>query len=397
MPPKVVVQVNPVKFFIWGLYGVIGFVVLIACFKIFENLDANKIMVIQSPFSGKLTWHTSAGTKWQGFGKVTKYPRRAIFEFKTSVRFNDGGHGTMIGSVQYEYPLTPVHLTAIHSKFSNDAAVESQLITTVVNKAVYMTGPLMSSKESYAEKRNYLISYVEDQIQNGVYKTIQSEKKQADPMTGVEKMVTVVDIQQKNGLPERQEEAALKEFGIRTFNFSISELPYDQAVEAQIKSQQQITMDVQTSIASAKKAEQNAITVEKEGQALAAKARWEQEVIKARAVTESQQKLEVARLDAQAAEQKKREQILLGEGEAERKKLVMAADGALEKKLDAYVKVNELYADAIKGYQGAWVPSIVMGGDGKAASGANDLIELLKVKTARDLSLDVGVPKGGNR
>lgn len=40
-----------------------------------------------------------------------------------------------------------------------------------------MTGPLMSSKESYAEKRTNLIRFIEDQISNGVYKTAQKDIK----------------------------------------------------------------------------------------------------------------------------------------------------------------------------------------------------------------------------
>ena len=121
-------------------------------------------------------------------------------------------------------------------------------------------------------------------------------------------------------------------------------------------------MYVQTAIAAAKKAEQNAITVEKQGEAEAMKAKWDQEVIKARAVTESEQKKEVAKLDKEAAEFKKQELILLGQGEAERKKLVMNADGALEKKLEVYKEVNLRYAEAIEKYKGNWVPSVTMGG-----------------------------------
>jgi hypothetical protein len=372
---------------------IVCLVALWSLFQIFQVNNANEIMVVQSPFKGTLTWYTDAGVKWQGFGKVSKYPKREIYEFKTSVRFNDGGHGTMLGSVSYELPLDKANLDNIHMKFGNIKALESQLVATVVNKAIYMTGPLMSSKESFAEKRNSLIQYVEDQIQNGVYKTTSSEVKAIDQMTGVEKTVTRVDIVEKDGIPLRQEDAAMSVFGLKTFNFAINELPYDPAIENQIKQQQQITMDVQTSIADAKKAEQNAITVAKQGEANAAKAKWEQEVIKARAVTESQQKMEVASLDMKAAEFKKSEQILLGQGEAERKKLVMSADGALDKKLEAYKEVNLAYAKAIATYTGNWVPSVVMGDGAKSAGGAQDLISMLNAKTALDLGLDMNIMK----
>lgn len=383
-----------------GLFKVVGAVVIClvalwSMFHIFQVNNANQIMVIQSPIAGKLTWHTSAGVKWQGFGKVTQYPKREIYEFKTSVRFNDGGHGTMNGSVSYELPTDDKNLTNIHVKFGNIRSLENQLVATVVNKAIYMTGPLMSSKESYAEKRNYLIQYVEDQIQNGVYRTISKEVKTTDQMTGAEKTVTVVEICMKGGVPERQEDAAMAVFGIKTFNFAINELPYDPAVEQQIKGQQQITMDVQTSIADAKKAEQYAITVAKQGEAKAMESKWQQEVIRAKMVTQAEQQRDVAKLEKEAAEFEKQKQILLGQGEAERKKLVMSADGALDKKLEAWKEVNFKYAEMIKGSQ--LVPSVVMGGsDGKTAS-ANEWIQLFMAKTAKDLALDMSVPQGGNK
>jgi len=152
-------------------------------------------------------------------------------------------------------------------------------------------------------------------------------------------------------------------------------------------------MQVQTAMAQAREAEQKAITVAKEGEANAAKAKWEQEVIKAKAVTEATQKMEVATLQAKAAEQTKREQILLGEGESARKKLVMVADGALEKKLEAWVKVNELYAEAMRDYSGNWVPTVVMGNSSQSINGGSQLVELLTAKTAHDLGLDMSIPR----
>jgi hypothetical protein len=381
-----------IKMFKLGAAVIVFIILVIGLFNLFELNGANTIMVIQSPIKGTFHWFTSAGVKWQGFGRVTKYPKREIYEFKTQVRFNDGGHGTMFGSVSYELPLDEKNLSNIHMKFGSIKSLENQLISTVVSKAIYMTGPLMSSKESYAEKRNYLIQYVEDQVQNGVYRTVSKEVKMVDPMTGVDKTVTVVEICVKGGVPERQEEAAMAVFGIKTFNFSIKELPYDGDVEKQIKQQQSLAMDVQTSIASAKKAEQNAITVAKEGEANAARAKWEQEVIKARAVVESQQQLEVARLNKEAAEFTKQQQILLGQGEAERKKLVMAADGALEKKLETYKEVQKMWAEAFSNFGGSIVPNTVMGGSFSGQNGATSFMDIMTAKAARDLSLDMSVP-----
>src|SRR5262245_11763485 len=144
--------------------------------SLIENVDADQVVVIQSP-AGSLSWYTTPGYKWQGFGKVTSYQKRSIYSFETKMRFNDGAHGTLHGSIQYEMPTDDVNLTAIHVRFGSQEAVQRQLVQTVVDKSIYMTGPLMSSKESYAEKRNALISYVEDQVAHGVFRTRQRDER----------------------------------------------------------------------------------------------------------------------------------------------------------------------------------------------------------------------------
>lgn len=367
------------------------FVVLWMGGNVFENLDAHDLMVVQAPTSGELTWHTEPGIKWQGFGRVTLYPRRTSLDFKQPIRFSDSGHATVVGSIQMEMPTDNTHLTMIHKAYGNPEALKTQLVQTVVAKCIYLTGPLMSSKESAAEKRNDLIRYIEDQIEKGVYRMLQKDVQVPDPLNDKQmKTVTVVEIlKDGKGLELRQEKSALTEFGVRTFNFAIKDLPYDEAVERQIKDQQALTMQVQTSIAQAKQAEQRVITVAKEGEAEAAKAKWEQEVLKARAVTEAEQKREVAKLDRDAAEFTKQKLILEGQGEAEKRRAIMSADGALDKKLDAWVKSNANYAAAIMQSKHPLTPSVVMGGTG--ANGGNvglSLADMLMVKTAKELGLD---------
>lgn len=359
--------------------------------NMFENLDAHDIMVVQSAISGDLTFHTEPGWKWQGFGKITIYPRRTILSFKQPIRFNDNGHGTAIGSVQVEMPTDVKHLTMIHKQYGSAEAVQKQLVETVVSKCIYLTGPLMSSKESASEKRNELLQYIEDQIKNGVYRTAQKDVQVPDPLNDKQtKTVTVVEIvRDTDGKLARVEQGALTEYGIGTFNFAIKDLPYDEAVEKQIKDQQALTMQVQTSIAQAKQAEQKAITVAKEGEAEAAKAKWEQEVVKAKAVTEAEQQRDVARLQKEAAEFTKAKLILEGQGEAEKRRAIMAADGALDKKLDAWIKVNARYAEAIQNAQQPLVPAYQTGGGGGNNSSVQSLIDMQMIKTAKELGVQV--------
>ena len=394
--------------------------VLITIGKLFETVGPDEITIIQSPVEGRLDVYVSQGLKWQGYGEVTTYKKRSTYAFDTErtgivVRFNEGGHGTIFGSIQYELPLDRDKIVAFHSKYKTQETLQKELVETVTNKAIYLVGTLMSSRESYAEKRNDLIHYVSDQVQSGVYKTRQRTEWTKDQITGQDKSITVAEIIiGKDGKPERQEESVLSRFGVVAYNFTINRIPYDAVVEKQIKQQQEISMDIQTSIVDLKKAEQRALTVEQQGRADATKSKWDQEVIKAKAVTLAEQekvvqitnaerdkivaetagaqRLAVAELDKRAAEQTKLQNILLGEGEAERKRLVLEADGALTQKLEAWSAAQTVYANAIKG--STWTPGVVIGGGQGAAANNNvvqDLLSMFMAKTAKDLSLDMSM------
>lgn len=282
--------------------------------KMFEEVEAGEICVIQHPLSGELDVITTPGTYSQYLGKATHYKRRTQIWFSKmndqgnsvdqsiKIRFNDGGNGNISGSVSMELPLDAKAIIALHTSFGSQEAIEHDLVTTVIQKAVYMSGPLMSSKESYAEKRNELINYIEDQASNGVYKTTQKDEKTIDALTNAEKVITIVEILKDNkGNFARVEKSPIQRYNVKLSNLSINGVDYDKAVENQIKSQQHLVMQVQTAIANARKSEQDALTAEQKGKADAASAKWAQEVIKAKLITEAQQQKEVAALQAQAA------------------------------------------------------------------------------------------------
>lgn len=383
------------------------FGVIIALFVVFgssrfvENLDSNDIMVIQSPVSGELKVYTEPGLKLQGFGKVTKYPRRSTYAFGATkdsnlpakkLRFNDGGHADLSGSMSWEMPLAEKEIITLHRTFGSAAGVESAAVAKMIDSAVYLSGPLMSSTESSGERRSELVQYIDDQAEKGVYVTRVVQERTIDPLTNAEHNTMHTEIvKDDSGLPKRQQSSMLADFNIRLMPMSITALDYDEVVEKQIKTRQDAITQVQIAQANARRAEQDAITTGKQGEANAAKAKWEQEVIKAQRVTEGEQKLKVAELNALEAEQYKRAKILEGEGDAAKAKLVMQANGALEQKLDAYIKVNKVYAEAIQNYKGNWVPTTVMGSSSSNsnANGAQAMIDLLTVKTARDLDLDM--------
>lgn len=369
--------------------------------SMWENLDAHEIMVVQSPMSGDLVVFTDPGIKYQGFGKVTKYPRRAQYDFvglnSKKLRFNDGGHANLSGGVSWEMPLASKEVVAIHKTFGSADGVQQAAVGKMIDSAVYLAGPLMSSTESSGERRSELVQYINDQAENGVYVTTVKEKEVVDPITNQKKLVsvTVIEHEKDGGQPKRQQGSILAAFNIKLLPMSISDLKYDDIVENQIKQRQEATTQVQIAIAQSKTAEQQKLTIEAKGAATAAQAKWEQETIKAKMVTEAQQKLEVAVLGAKEALQWKQEQILRGEGEAERKRLVMNADGALQPKLDTVLEVHKVWAEAYAKNTTQQVPSIVMGGGNSQGSSTMNnvqtLMEIVGAKAAHDFAVDLGV------
>jgi regulator of protease activity HflC (stomatin/prohibitin superfamily) len=374
--------------------------------SMFEYVDSSEIVCIQDPVDGEMHWYiggtASGGMVQQNFGTPTHYKKSWQFWFvkegdvdeSIKVLFNDGGRAQMSGSLRITMPLDEKSLSKIHTTFGSQEAIEHALVRTTIEKSIYMSGPLMSSTESYAAKRNQLLTFVEDQASGGIYKTIVEEKKTKDELSGAEKTVSVVSPVIDGGHIKRETASPLKEFSlaISPGSLSIKSIDYAPEVEAQIKQQQDATMRVQTAMANAKKAEQDAITAAKTGEANAATAKWKQEVIKAQMVTEAEQNLAVQRLATEQAKLYKDQQILEGQGEAEKKKLIMSADGALDKKLASIEVISKYWADA---YAKRQVPTWYQaGGSGGGADNEfQNFMNMSNIANASKIGLDLTIPK----
>jgi hypothetical protein len=388
-----------------GIGVLIVGIILIA--NMVTTVDADEIVVKQDLVGGELHVWNTPGVHWQNFGTITRYKRSAQFWFSAredegkktddaiKVRFNDGGHGNISGSLRYTLPLDPNKMLEVHKTFHSMKAIDHELIQQVVNKGVYMSGPLMSSRESYAEKRADLINYITDQIVYGVYRTEHEQVKTTDPLTQQEKTVDIVrpkiDPKSPNGVL-REEESPIQRFGMSANNITVNSIEYDTVVEAQIKQQQEAINAVQQAIVNSKKAEQDAITVELQGKAAAAKAKWDQEVQKATAVTVAEQEKavavtqatknkEVAALSLDTARLSAQETVTTAKAEADAKRLAMQSDNYQAKKIEATVEIQKAWAAAY-GAQ-PQVPSISMGSNSSPTSTAMDAVA---VRALRELN-----------
>lgn len=391
--------------------GVVVLVVLlVAPWSMFEYVSASEIVGISYP-NGSLKWYTTQGPVVQFFGTITTYPKRGQLKFtatkkedgsystdddsRVTISFNDGGAGKILGSLNYEMPLDPKALNKIHSAYPSVEALESGLLKPALNQTIYMTGQLMTSHESYRERRTQIVQYVEDQVQNGIYQT-RARTISEPAATGSQQLVQGAPLEQRqrtvseivngsDGKPLRVGGGEVSKFEVRTYNFAIEDLDYSPTVDAQIATQQQITMAVETAVAKAREAQQNEITAGAEGRAVAEKTRQVQLAENSKIIAAAEGTKLAAEQDRLAAEAQKQAMILRAQGQAEARRLVMAADNALEQRLDAVVKINQAWAGAAAQVK---VPNVVMGDSksGNAVAGMQEYMQILAAKAMSDIS-----------
>lgn len=394
----------------------------------YESVPAGKYHITQSPFSGTVKAQMQPGPYNQFFYSVSEWPVSESYEFtdpdengptddRISVTFNDGATAKLSGTIRIDLPKSEseaIDLVVKHG-FRSFRDTEEKLILRSLRNVLNMTANLMSSRDSYSERRSDFLRLAKDQIENGVYVTKDDTVKEIDPVTGAEvtriRKTPVID---KSGNIVR-EPSIFSQFGLRAYGLEIKDWFYEDRVVAQMKAQQEATMAVQTAKAQSLKAEQDARTAEAEGKAKVMKVKYDAEQEKEKQKVNAEREAQVATISAQkevdvaklaseqaivkagqvkavaqieleAARLQSSRTVELAQAEARSRELILAADGALDKKLDAIKQINERWADAFARQN---VPSVVMGSsDGRNAV---NFMEILGAKAASDLAVDLKV------
>lgn len=409
----------PTKLIVSGILFVSSIIVLLMAFGI---NDAGHRTVVQYP-TGTLYVKFSPGIYPQWFGTTEVYNDLITFDFdKTdadidssidqlgiAVRYQDGGTGTVYGKARFTLPSDEETMLHLHKAFRSNRGVSQKLIKSVTEEGMNLTAGLMSSEEAYAEKRSIYTQWASQQISKGKFQTRLEKITSIDEGTGktVTKNIPVISYGE-DGLPVHLD-SDLNDYGINVNGFQITDWDFEPKTLQQIATKREATMAIITAIANAERAKQDAITSEEQGKANVMTAKYEKEVEKEQAIVHAQREKEVAIISAQKsvevarqqkleAEQKKlaaaeykQEQILRGEGDGAYKRIVMQADGALAQKLETYERVMSRFAQAVEKQK--WVPEIQMGSSENGGSNAMTLIEMMGVKAAKDLSLDMAIKK----
>jgi regulator of protease activity HflC (stomatin/prohibitin superfamily) len=386
--------------------------------------DAGERTVIQFP-TGTLVVKFTPGIYFKGFGSTEVYWDVVTYDFDKAgsagknnensliadgitVRYQDGGTGTVFGKARFALPNDSDTMIRLHKDFRDKYAIAQKLIRTVTEESMNLTAGLMTSEEAYAEKRGIFTQWAEQQVAAGKFFTELKSVVEKQEVTNEHLTRNIPVIKYgADGLPV-QHASDFKMYGIKVNGFQLTDWDFEKKTLEQISRKREATMGIITAKADAERSRQEALTAEEQGKKNVMVDRYTKEQEKIQAVVDAEKEKEVAvtkavqavlvaeqgKLEAEqkrlAAVAYKQEQILRGEGDGEYKRLVMSADGALAAKLDAWKTVHMRYAEAIEKQK--WVPEIQMGGGSQpTGSAANDLIEMLKVQTAKELKLDMGM------
>lgn len=356
--------------------------------KIGEDVKNETIVVNQFPFTGNMEYWTTPGYHWQWFGKTTTYYKTSQLWFGSDneegkqmgnpipVIFNDASDGMIYGSLRVKLPTETKYLERIQTDYNGMDRLMQDLVRPTVTKVIYASGPLMSAFESYAEKKNDLIEYVTDQLNNGVYKTTVKQVEVIDQFSGEKKSVKVASLIIDEDAPggyARSESSPFAYYGLEIGQVAVSKIGYSQKVMQQIAQQQEANMLVATSKSKSLAAQQETIRIAEEGKAAAEKAKWEQEKIKVVAVTKASQEYEVSRLEALKANEVAKKVKAEGEAQAAaaRAKVSAGLEPEVKARIDKETKIG--VAEALSKIQ---LPKVVMTGGTNTGNSAMDAMGL---------------------
>ncbi len=406
------------KFIGLGIVAILGIILLVSC--IGYNTGGYRT-VIESRVSGGIDVKFTNGFYFTLFGKTTEYPDIMTVSFtkdETSstvdiepigIRFNDATSATATGVVKFMLPKSDSLMVKMHKDYRN---VDNLAITgfkPFVMECLKNSSQLMSSEMHYLGGRSTMSQYFQDQLEDGVYILQTEEKVVRDSVEKENKRVYLTKISKtKNGSIDRKK-TMLTQYGIGITDAVISDVDYEERVDTLLGLKIDATSKTSISKQELMKAQQEALTEEAKGKKLLVETEYKELQNQKTQVIQAETEVKLAEQKVRLAEQDKLKQKAefeasifeakktkeLADGEAYAKKAVMVADGALTQRLAAVVEINKNYAEAL-GKQPI-VPSIMIGGgNGGAVPSSTTLVDMLMIKTAKDLAVDLNTKEGGN-
>lgn len=372
--------------------------------------------------TGRQTAVLSPGWKLKLYGEVTPFKKVMTVRFTKkdiqasgrdlpiAIRFNDAVTADVSLAVRFRLPEDAETFKTMAVEFRSQTNLVANALMPTIREVVRNSGRMMSAQAYISGKGGEFEQAVQSQLESGIYilgtreinttdstqQITNNSDRTVNNRRTVRYEVYIKEDKDKNPIRKIH---PLKQYNIFIAQTAVENVDPEKKFKEMLGKQRDAAADASVEKQMAQKAEYKKQRIIAEGETQKAEIRVskEKEQIETLINAETQlkeaeirEKTEKAGLEADRLKAKRIE--VIAAAEANKKRKIMLADGALDKKLATFEKVHANYAEAIKGSQ--IVPSVVIGGDSKSGGkNATDLVNLLTAKTAMDLGLKLNPGK----
>lgn len=351
-------------------------------------------------FAKEKEWPNQISVTYQEAAADAELEDNGIEVGQIMIRFSDATTANVKGITQFILPSDEKEMILIHNTHRTPQSLVTKRLAPYTKECLQSSAQLMSSEKHYGGGRAQMAQDFMDQLKEGVYLLVTEESVVFDSLEGEKKRVyqTEMQLDKKTGLPKRKL-SSIKEYGITVADAAITDVDYEEKVDDKLIK----IIDAVTKSSISKQelmtAQQQTLTAKAKGEQALVEIEYQQKQEQTKQVVEAQTKVKVAEQDklqqkiayeGAILEAKKIKE--LADAEAYARSRIMKADGALEKKLNAQIEIQKVWADAFSKYQGAIVPQIQTGGSG-TTNGALNFMDIMTAKTAKDFALDMRMNK----
>ncbi|MCG8641306.1 MAG: hypothetical protein MI862_16355, partial [Desulfobacterales bacterium] len=174
-------------------------------------------------FSTVTTWKEADTLYW------SKWPDEGSKQDTSiNVRFADGGIGMVSMNVRYMMPAEEDSRLQIQRVFKSNAAFQLGAIEQMAMQASQIAASMMTAEGSYRNKPQFM-SYIIDQVVNGLYETKSVEVKRGDNDT-----ITLQEIVRDEQNQPVRKLRDLESYGVKIINVNVTDIDYEKDVQDKI-------------------------------------------------------------------------------------------------------------------------------------------------------------------
>lgn len=399
------------KFSRWAVIGLVTIIVLLMVNPFgYNNMGYRE--VVEAPTGRKYVVFNN-GIYWKVPGsKITTYPNVITISHRGErtgatvdgnlipIRFNDATEAKAQTVVRFRLPTVEEEMLLLHEEYINKEYLSLKGLAPYTIECLKNSAQLMDSEQHYSGGRAQLSQYFQDQLEYGLFILDTKESFTKDTLTGETKRIYESKIRVGKDGERVRKESDLTEFGIHIASATIENVDYEAQVDEKLKKKIEASTREAVSKQNLVTAQQEAMTAEAEGRKRLVEIEYEEKQRQTQAVVQAETDVKLAEKDKEkqmialeAAKLEAQKIKALSDAEAYAKRRIMEADGALEKKLDAYKDVQQMWATAFQNYKGDLVPKFQTGTQKGGGNAGLDFMEIMGAKAAMDLNLDTGVKK----